>query len=193
MTKKTETYLIYAAIIATVITVLVMLRKQIFPKSFNDNIDMLTDNFKAKIFNLISGFEGYYSNAYHDSIDPPGVWTIGYGNIYNYDKMRAVQQGDSINKTTALNWFFIEANQKIAAVQVLVKVPINENQLLALGSFSYNEGIGKLQDSTLLKLLNSGADKQTVANEFDKWVYSNHVKVPGLAKRRALEKQLFLT
>lgn len=193
MTKKTTTYLLYVAIIVTIIAIVVAFRKQLFPKSFNDEVDMLTDSFKAKIFNLISGFEGYASNAYHDSIDPTGVYTIGFGSIYNWDANRSVQQGDVINKDIAVRWFFIEANQKVSAVQQMVKVSISNNQLLALSSFAYNLGTGALQGSTMLKLLNQNASKQTVANEFDKWVYSNGKKVPGLVKRRAQEKSLFLS
>ncbi|MFC4232123.1 lysozyme [Parasediminibacterium paludis] len=181
------------AIIVTIVAIVVMFRRQLFPKTFNDEVDMLTDNFKAKIFNLISGFEGYASHAYHDKIDPPGVYTIGFGSIYNWDENRAVQQRDVINKDTAVRWFFIEANQKVSAVQSLVKVPINDNQLLALSSFAYNLGTGALQGSTLLRLLNQGISKQIVANEFDKWAYSNGKKIPGLVKRRSQEKALFLS
>jgi lysozyme len=42
------------------------------------------------------------------------------------------------------------------AVQHLVKVPLTQNQFSALCSFTYNEGAGRLQTSTLLKVLNAG-------------------------------------
>ncbi len=193
MTNKTKQYLLYGAIITTVVAIVVLFRRQVLPEKFNDKIDTMLDAFKSKIFNLISGFEGYSANAYHDKIDPPNVWTIGYGSIYNYDKKRPVQQGDVVNEEKALEWFFIEANEKVNAVSQLVKVPVNENQLLALSSFAYNEGVTALKDSTLLKLLNSGVDKQTVANQFDQWIYSNHKVVTGLKIRRSKEKALFLS
>ena len=75
----------------------------------------------------------------------------------------------------------------------MVQVPINDNQLIALSSFAYNEGPGAFQTSTLLKLLNSGADINIVANEFDKWVYAGGKVSPGLKNRRNAEKQLFLS
>ena len=75
----------------------------------------------------------------------------------------------------------------------MVKVPINDNQLLALSSFAYNVGNRSLQDSTLLKLLNSGADKNAVAAQFDKWVFAGGVVSKGLKNRRAAEKKLFLS
>jgi lysozyme len=45
----------------------------------------------------------------------------------------------------------------------------------------------------MLRLLNSGADKNTVAEQFDRWVYDNGVKVKGLINRRNAEKKLFLS
>ena len=79
------------------------------------------------------------------------------------------------------------------AVKKLVTVTINNNQLIALGSFAYNLGIGALSSSTLLKLLNQGADKVIVANQFDRWVNANGVKSQGLVNRRNAEKALFLS
>lgn len=193
MKKKTQTYLIYIAIFVTVVAIIIAFRKYILPKSFNDKIDSMTDAFKDNIFNLISGFEGYTANAYQDKIDPANVWTIGYGSIYNYDAKRPVKKGDTVTKEKALEWFFIEANGKVNGVQGLVKVPISENQLLALSSFGYNLGLDALGGSTLLKLLNQGFPKEVVAQQFDRWVYSDGVKRNGLAVRRAKEKALFLS
>jgi len=128
--------------------------------------------------------------AYNDNY---GTWTIGWGSIYNYDLKRPVQQGDTIDQATADRWLMIEAKSKMDAVKQLVTVKINNNQLIALGSFAYNEGIGALTSSTLLKLLNQGADKVAIANQFDRWVYANGVKSQGLINRRNAEKALFLS
>ena len=48
----------------------------------------------------------------------------------------------------------------------------------------------KLIQSTLLKKLNAG-DYSGAAAEFDKWVFAGKVKLNGLVKRRASERQLF--
>jgi lysozyme len=42
------------------------------------------------------------------------------------------------------------------AVEHLVKVPLTQGQYDALSSFNYNEGTGRLQSSTRLKILNAG-------------------------------------
>ena len=79
------------------------------------------------------------------------------------------------------------------AVKKLVTVKINNNQLVALGSFAYNLGIGALTNSTLLKLLNQGQDKAIVASQFDRWVNVKGVRSQGLVNRRNAEKALFLS
>ena len=87
----------------------------------------------------------------------------------------------------------METSKDAAEIKKLVNPYLNSNQLNALISFVYNVGINGFRNSTMLKLLNAGADKQTVANEFDRWVYDNGVKVQGLVNRRIAEKKLFLT
>jgi lysozyme len=42
------------------------------------------------------------------------------------------------------------------AVEHLVKVPLTQGAYDALVSFTYNEGAGRLQTSTLLRVLNAG-------------------------------------
>jgi GH24 family phage-related lysozyme (muramidase) len=125
--------------------------------------------------------------------DGTGTWTIGYGSIYNYDENRPVEPGDHIDQATAERWLQTEAESKMNQVSKLVKVKINNNQLVALSSFAYNEGIGALQNSTLLRLLNNGTDKAIIAKEFDKWVYAGGRIMKGLVSRRAAEKNLFLS
>ncbi len=125
--------------------------------------------------------------------DGEGTWTIGWGSIYNYDLNRPVEQGDTITQAQADNFLQIEASQDMDAVNQLVTVPIDNNQLIALSSFAYNEGIGALKGSTLLKLLNSGTDLNTVAAEFDKWIYAKGQINQGLINRRKAEKSLFLS
>ena len=145
----------------------------------------------ANALNFIKKAEGgLYLKAYQDS---GGVWTIGYGSTYDFDKQRKVQQGDIITESQAQKWLEMETSQNAKDIKSLVKVPLNNNQLNALISFVYNVGINGFKKSTMLKLLNSGADKNTVANQFDKWVFDNGVIVKGLINRRKAEKTLFLS
>ena len=78
------------------------------------------------------------------------------------------------------------------AVEQLVTTPINENQFSALVSFAFNVGAGALQESTLLSLLNTGAEAETVATQFLRWNKAGDEELPGLTRRRHAERALFL-
>jgi len=167
------------------IIVLYMLKTKLAKSLTNTSFGSLSD----KIFNFIGGLENFTPVAEWDYKQ----WSVGYGSGYNWDQGRPVQKGDVINKSTAKQWLLNEAQKYFNDVKNMVQVPINDNQLIALSSFAYNEGPGAFQTSTLLKLLNSGADINIVANEFDKWVYAGGKVSPGLKNRRNAEKQLFLS
>jgi GH24 family phage-related lysozyme (muramidase) len=148
----------------------------------------------AKALNFIKDFEGERLKSYRDT---GGIFTIGYGSIYNHDAKRKVQEGDIIDKETALRWLRLDAGKFATGVKKLVKVPINQNQLDSLTSFAYNLGLGALQTSTLLRKLNAGSPKSEVAAEFLKWNKGRNsagvlVVIPGLTRRREAEKELFL-
>jgi lysozyme len=145
----------------------------------------------SSALNFIKKAEGgLYLKSYQDS---GGVWTVGWGSTYDFDKQRKVQQGDIITEAQALKWLEMETSQNAKDIDSLVKVPLTNNQKNALVSFVYNVGIGTFKASSLLRLLNSGADKNTVAAQFDRWVFDNGVKVKGLINRRKAEKDLFLS
>lgn len=158
---------------------------------------LLTLNVKevsGKALAIIKSFEGERLAAYQDQ---GGIWTIGWGSTYNHDLKRRVQKGDIVDKETALRWLRLDAAGAAANVKKLVKVPINQNQLDSLTSFSYNVGDGAFAGSTLLRKLNQGVSKQEVALEFAKWnkVTINGEKVvsKGLVNRRKMEADLFLS
>jgi lysozyme len=104
-----------------------------------------------------------------------------------------VAKTDVIDKSTAKNWLLQEAQQDFNFVQSKVRVPITDNQLLALSSFSYNIGRGAFENSTLLELFNNGTDINTVASQFDRWTKSGGLVNKGLIARRKAEKTLFLS
>jgi len=67
---------------------------------------------------------------------------------------------------------------------------LNDNQIAALVSLSYNIGEGAFQRSKLYHLANSGQMCQA-SQEFDRWVFQSGKKLKGLQKRRVAEKKLF--
>jgi lysozyme len=181
MTKNQK---VLAGVAITAI-ILLMLRKRI-ASALNTTAFASVSN---KLFNVISNFEGFYAVPYWDRTG----YSVGYGSQYNWDQKRPVVKTDVIDKETAKNWLLQEAAQDFEYVKSLVRVKLTDNQLLALSSFAYNVGKAAFADSTLLELLNSGADIATVAAQFDKWVYSGGVISNGLKSRRKAEKTLFLS
>ena len=171
--------------VAITAIILFMLRKKIASALNNTPFGAVSD----KLFNMISQFEGFFAVPYWDRTG----YSVGYGSQTNWDQNRPVLKTDVIDKATAKRWLLAEAMQDFDFVKSKVRVPLNDNQLLALSSFAYNVGKGAFADSTLLELLNSGANKATVAAQFDKWVYSGGVINKGLQSRRNAEKTIFLS
>ncbi len=66
-----------------------------------------------------------------------------------------------------------------------------EGQLDALTSFVFNLGIGRLKESTLLRVIREGGSKQQIRKEFKRWVYAGGKKLPGLVTRREWEAKRF--
>ncbi|MFC5353565.1 lysozyme [Azospirillum himalayense] len=147
----------------------------------------MTAELPPAALDLVRNFEGQYLKAY---LCPAGVPTIGYGHT------AGVQMGQIITAAQADTFLRVDMAAAASQVDKLVKVPLTSNQRGALASFVFNLGAGSLQQSTLLKLLNQ-RDYAGAADQFPRWVYAtvNGVKteLPGLVKRRAAERALFLT
>ena len=175
---------ILAGIVITTI-VLMMLRKKIATALNNTPFGVISD----KLFNVISKFEGFIAVPVWDYMQ----YSVGYGSGYNWDAKRPVIKTDIVDKETAKRWLLAEAQDKYDFVMSKVKVPVTDNQLLALASFTYNVGENAFAGSTLLKLLNNGTNKNVVAQQFDRWVNAGGKVNKGLEGRRKSEKQLFLS
>lgn len=110
--------------------------------------------------------------------------TIGYGCT------TGVKMGDTCTPEQAEQYLRNDLETAEFAVTDLVSVPLNQNEFDALVSFAFNLGHGNLQSSTLLKLLNMG-DRRGAAMQFNKWCFQKGIKLNGLVKRRAAERELF--
>jgi len=175
---------VLATLVITTI-VLYMLRKRIATALNNTPFALVSD----KLFNVISSLEGFIAVPIWDYMQ----YSVGYGSGYNWDQKRPVIKTDIIDKATAKKWLLLEAQDKYEFVMNKVRVPVTDNQLLAMASFTYNVGEDAFAKSTLLRLLNEGQNKDIVAKQFDRWVYAGGKISPGLVKRRNAEKQVFLS
>ncbi|WP_047238153.1 lysozyme [Chromobacterium subtsugae] len=131
---------------------------------------------------LIKQFEGIRLSAYQDVV---GIWTIGYGHTG-----ADVASGRVITQERADQLLQQDLARFEAGVAKLVSVPLSQSQFDAMVSFSYNLGLGNLQGSRLLRLLNAG-DYAGAAGQFPRWNRAGGQVLPGLTRRRLAEQALF--
>lgn len=134
---------------------------------------------------LIKKFEGLRLTSYLCSANVP---TVGYGHTGPDVKLNM-----RITEDEAEKYLLQDVESSEQCVSSFVKAKINQNEYDALVSFTFNVGPTAFVNSTLLKLLNGGADKKVIASEFLRWVKGEANKeIPGLVRRREQERKLFL-
>lgn len=137
---------------------------------------------------LIRQSEGFSATPYQC---PAGIWTIGFGSTFHVDGT-PIKRGDAtVTIAQALDLLRATLMQYEAEVTRSVKVPLTQGQFDALVSLTYNIGTGNFRTSTLLRKLNEG-NYGAAAGQFERWDKAGGVSLPGLVKRRAAEKALFM-
>lgn len=137
---------------------------------------------------LIKRSEGRRLTAY---VCPAGHWTIGYGHTSMAGPPN-VTPGMKITAAEADKILLADLAKFSAGMMKKIKVGLTQGQYDALLSLAYNIGLGNFGNSTLLEKLNDG-DVRGAAEEFPKWRKGGGKVLPGLVKRRAEEKALFLS
>lgn len=136
----------------------------------------------ARGLQLIKDAEGLRLNAY---VCPAGKLTIGYGHT------RDVKPGHKISAHAADVMLRSDVELFYEPAVELLAPDAGLNQFSALVSFVYNLGEPAL--SKLLSHRVHGASLSSVSDQFMKWKFAAGVVLPGLVKRRAAERELFLT
>ena len=144
----------------------------------------------TKGYNLIKEFEGYSDIPYKCSA---GIPTIGYGNTFYPDGRKVTLKDAKITKKQADDIFIPIVDNFALKVLKMINKPITQNQFNALVSFAYNVGLGNLQKSTLLKLVNINPNDGNIAKEFLKWNKAAGKELKGLTNRRIKESALYYT
>jgi lysozyme len=158
---------------------------------------------------LMHRYEGFRSRPY---LCPARIWTIGYGHVLYQSQIRLpVARTENyvgfIRKEYPLRpednrvWTKNEIEELFAADVasfergVLRLVPGcagHQGRFDALVSFAFNAGLGNLQRSQIRIRANRG-DIEGAADAFMQWTKAGGRELPGLVKRRADERRLFLT
>ena len=132
---------------------------------------------------LIKTIEGLRLRAYRDA---KGVWTIGYGHT------KGVRRGMTCTRRQAAQWLREDVASAEAAVTRLVTRRLRQCQFDALVSFVFNIGAGAFRRSTLRRVVNAG-DHAYVPRELTRWVHAGGRPLLGLARRRVVEADLYLS
>lgn len=133
---------------------------------------------------LIKRFEGFHSKPY---ICPAGVATIGYGSTY-LNGRKVTMQTRPISEPEAIAALQTDLIKFERIVRAKLKVPVNQNQFDALVSHTYNTG----GSDTLFRLVNTGADADTIRSGFEtRYITAAGKVMRGLIARRKAEADLF--
>ena len=135
---------------------------------------------------LIKQFEGYSSKAYPDPATGGAPWTIGYGTT------RGVKPGMVITAEQAEKMLRDDVAKFESGVSPLVTAPTTQGQFDAMVSLAYNIGLGNFGKSTLLKKHNARC-YTCAADQFRVWNRANGKVMNGLTKRRAAEREVYMS
>jgi lysozyme len=140
-----------------------------------------------KCLEMLAHHEGIRQKPYKC---PAGLWTIGVGHLIGDGKSLP----DSWNRTFSLEEVYaILAKDVIRferGVERLITIPLTQNQMDAIISFTFNLGIGCLQRSSVRQKLNRG-DKEGAIESLLKYNKAGGKVLKGLDNRRKDEAALF--
>lgn len=145
-------------------------------------------NASQNAINIIKRFEGCRYNPYRDL---RGLWTVGYGHLIGDGRTLPSEFARTFTQAEVDALLNDDITKFERGVDLLVTVPLTQNQFDALVSFSFNLGLGTLKQSTLLKKLNTG-DTDGAAAEILKFHFAGPKSIPGLVARRQAEHDLFI-
>lgn len=129
----------------------------------------------------IMAFEGRVLTSYQD---PVGIWTAcdGYtGPLAVPGAQFTAGQCDELLLRDLLAHY-------LGAMRC-VTVELRDNEAAAVLSFAYNVGVSAFCNSTFARRINAGELPQACA-ELSRWVYAKGVKLRGLERRRAAEREM---
>ena len=145
-------------------------------------IDFKASNISQDGINLIKKYEGLKTNSYR--LQGEKYYTIGYGHHGN-----DVQANQTISEEQAERLLIADLQGIVNHIlENYEYLELNQNELDALVSFTYNCGIGSLNQLTANKTRN----KEEIAEHITAYTKSkSEVNRNGLQKRRNEEKEMF--
>ncbi len=134
---------------------------------------------------FIADYEYYFAMPYR-GLDSQNQ-TIGYGHVItsgeNFESL-SIDEAKSLLKKDLNNFVYL-------VNAMIIGLSLSQNQFDALVSFSYNCGVGALNNSTLLKDIKANAPIDKIKEDFVMWIYCNEEKALGLYRRRYDEFEMY--
>ena len=148
----------------------------------SDKIDFKATNISQDGINLIKKYEGLKTNSYR--LQGENNYTIGYGHTGS-----DVKAGQVISEEQAERLLIADLQGIVNHIlENYEYLELNQNELDALVSFTYNCGVGSLNQLTANKTRN----KEEIAEHITAYTKSgSEVNRNGLQKRRNEEQKMF--
>jgi len=133
---------------------------------------------------LVGGFEGLATRAYPDKL-AHGIPTVCYG------ETEGVKLGDHYTPQECSDMLAAKLPRYYEEIARCIHVAISDNEKAAYTSFAYNVGSAGFCRSGSAHLLNKG-DHKGACRALMAWDVASGKHIPGLARRRAAERDLCL-
>jgi len=158
---------------------------------FSFHFAIMKNNYKVSSdgINLLVEFEGEVLKVYKD---PIGLPTLGVGHLVTPNEKKDYPVGKKITRAESRQFLRRDLARFEDCVNSSVKVPITQNQFDALVSLAFNIGEGAFKRSSVLRNLNA-RKFDAAADSFRAWNKAGGKTLPGLTRRRATERSVFLT
>ena len=137
--------------------------------------------------NFYKSHEGLELAVYPDPATGGAPYTAGYGHTGS-----DVTPGMKVTQEMADAWSDIAVANFESVVSPLVTAPTTQGQFDAMVSLAYNIGLGNFGKSTLLKKHNARC-YACAADQFRVWNRANGKVMNGLTKRRAAEREVYMS
>jgi lysozyme len=143
---------------------------------------------KAKY--LIKKYEGLHKvkqdGLVYPYLCPAGYWTQGYGLLVEDGSAPPITVEVADARLSERLVYYV-----LAALRLSPVLAGHPSKLAAITSFIFNLGEGRYKSSSLRRLINDGRWEEA-AQQFPKWVWGGGKKLPGLIRRRAEERAVFM-
>lgn len=117
--------------------------------------------------------------------DGAGLWFIGYAHYGD------VHEGMTLTQDEAEAKLEHEIGRYETQLAGMLQIPVSQGQWDALLLLVFDYGLMRIRSSILIRLVNSG-DVERAADEFLKWIQVRGRPDMQMARRRAVEREMFL-